>query len=199
MTEIISQIKKSIKNTLSIATSNETKSGIEALKSKMGKGKTYCLLGSSGVGKSTLLNNLSGKQIMNTNTISTSTNKGRHITSHRELVILGNGSILIDNPGMREVGIVNSTDGLELTFSEIMELSKKCKFKNCTHRTEINCAVIEAVKNDEIDRSSYENYLKIEREREHFESTTLEKRKKDKEFGKMIKNYKKNMKKSKKY
>ena len=198
LSEIIRQVKKSIKNTLIIAISNETKNGIEELKNIMEKGKTYCLLGSSGVGKSTLLNNLSGKQIMNTNTISTSTNKGRHITSHRELVILENGSILIDNPGMREVGIIDAADGLEVTFSEIIKLSQKCKFKNCTHKSEINCAVIEAVENGEIDKSSYENYLKMEREREHFESTALEKRKKDREFGKMVKNLKKEMK-SKKY
>jgi len=135
---------------------------------------------------------------MKTNAISTSTNKGRHVTSHRELLILENGGILIDNPGMREVGIADSVDGLEITFETILELSKSCKFKDCTHTTEIDCAVIAAVKNGEIDKSSYENYLKIEREKEHFESTVAEKRKKDKDFGKMIKNYKKN-KKMKKY
>ena len=198
LSKTIRQVKNSIKNTPIIAISNETKKGIEELKNAMEKGKTFCLLGSSGVGKSTLLNNLSGKPIMSTNTISTSTNKGRHITSHRELVILDNGSILIDNPGMREVGIVDAADGLEITFSEIIQLSKKCKFKNCTHKSEINCAVIEAVENGELDKTSYENYLKIEREREHFESTALEKRKKDREFGKMIKNFKKKRK-SKKF
>ncbi len=77
--------------------------------------------------------------------------------------------------------------GLEITFETIVELSKDCKFKDCTHTTEIDCAVIEAVESGEIDKSSYENYLKMEREKEHFESTVAEKRKKDKDFGKMIK------------
>ena len=128
---------------------------------------------------------------MKTNTISTSTKKGRHVTSHRELLVLENGGIIIDNPGMREVGITDSTDGLKITFETIVELSKNCKFKDCTHSTEIDCAVIAAVESGEVDKSSYENYLKMEREKEHFESTVAEKRKKDKDFGKMIKNYKK--------
>lgn len=135
---------------------------------------------------------------MVTNTISTSTNKGRHITSHREMIVLENGGILIDNPGMREVGITDSSGGLEKTFEIIVELSKECKFKDCTHTTEINCAVLEALGNGEINRNFYENYLKMEKEKEHFESTVAEKRKKDKNFGKMIKHFK-DAKKSNKY
>ena len=149
------------------------------------------MLGSSGVGKSTLLNNLSGKTIMRTDTISQSTNKGKHITSHRELIILENGGILVDNPGMREVGVADSTSGLEITFDRIIRLSQHCKFKDCTHTNEIGCSVIEAVEKGEIDQASYENYLKLEREKAHFESSVIERRKKDKEFGKMVKNYKK--------
>ncbi len=155
------------------------------------------MLGSSGVGKSTLLNNLSGKAIMRTDTISQSTNKGRHVTSHRELIILENGGILVDNPGMREVGIADSTSGLEITFDMIIRLSQNCKFKDCTHTNEIGCSVLEAVEKGEIDKASYENYLKIEREKAHFESTIAEKRRKDKEFGKIVKNYKKDMNKNK--
>jgi ribosome biogenesis GTPase / thiamine phosphate phosphatase len=155
------------------------------------------MLGSSGVGKSTLLNNLSGKAVMRTGTISQSTNKGRHVTSHRELIILEDGGILIDNPGMREVGIADSTNGLEITFDMIICLSQNCKFKDCTHTYEIGCSVLEAVENGEIDKASYENYLKMERERAHFESTAEEKRKKDKDFGKMLKNYKKEKNKNK--
>jgi ribosome biogenesis GTPase len=161
------------------------------------KGKTYCMLGSSGVGKSTLLNNLSGKTLMRTDSISVSTNKGRHITSHRELIVLENGGILVDNPGMREVGIADTSGGLETTFDRIISLSQNCKFKDCTHTNEVSCSVIEAVEQGEIDKKSYENYLKMERENAHFESTIEEKRKKDKEFGKVIKNYKKEMKKNK--
>lgn len=188
---LVHKVQERIKKVPIIPISNESQKGLIKLKESIEKGKTYCLLGSSGVGKSTLLNNLSGRELMKTNTISTSTNKGRHVTSHRELIILENGGILIDNPGMREVGIADSKEGLEITFNEIIELSKDCKFKDCTHTTEVGCAVLKALENCVIDKSSYENFLKMEREKEHFESTIAEKRKKDKDFGRMIKNYKK--------
>jgi len=191
--EIVENIHARIKDTPVFAISNETKEGYESISRFIEKGKTYCMLGSSGVGKSTLLNNLSGKSIMRTDTISHSTNKGKHVTSHRELIILENGGILVDNPGMREVGIADSTSGLETTFDMIIRLSQNCKFKDCTHTNEIGCSVIEAFEKGELDRASYENYQKLEREKSHFESTLDEKRKKDKEFGKMVKNYKKNI------
>lgn len=191
--EVLEKIKTRINNVPIIPISNETKDGYSNIKAIIEKGKTYCMLGSSGVGKSTLLNNLSGKSIMRTDTISHSTNKGKHVTSHRELIILENGGILVDNPGMREVGIADSTSGLETTFDRIVKLSQNCKFKDCTHTNEIGCSVIEAVEKGEFDRASYENYLKLEIEKAHFESTIIEKRKKDKEFGKMVKNYKKDI------
>jgi ribosome biogenesis GTPase len=195
--EIVETINTRIKNIPVIAVSNETHIGYELLNSLMEKGKTYCLLGSSGVGKSTLVNNLSGKSIMRTDRISDSTNKGRHVTSHRELVVLENGAILIDNPGMREVGIADAGTGLELTFDQILNLSKSCKYKDCTHHHETGCSVLEAVENGELDKESFENYLKMEREKAHFESSAAERRKKDKEFGKFVKNYHKEVKRSK--
>ncbi len=195
--EIIDSIKQRINDIEVLAISNETQYGYDALKRNLEKGKTYCMLGSSGVGKSTLLNKLSGKALMKTDSISQSTNKGRHITSHRELIVLESGGILIDNPGMREVGIVDTSGGLETTFERIIDLSQNCKFKDCTHTNEIGCAVIQAVENGEMDQKSYDNYLKMEREKEHFESTIEERRKKDKDFGKMVKNYKKDLKKNK--
>jgi len=195
--EIIDNINQRIKNIPIIAISNETQDGYEELKKIIEKGKTYCMLGSSGVGKSTLLNNLSGRTIMRTDAISKSTNKGRHVTSHRELIVLENGGILVDNPGMREVGIADTAYGLETTFDKIVSLSQNCKFKDCSHTNKIGCSVIEAVEKGEIDKNSYENYLKMEREKAHFESTVAERRKKDKDFGKMQKNYKKNMNKNK--
>lgn len=194
--EITGNIKARIKNVPVIAISNETREGYEAIKGFIEKGKTYCMLGSSGVGKSTLLNNLSGKTIMRTDAISQSTNKGRHVTSHRELIVLENGGILIDNPGMREVGIADTSGGLETTFDAIVELSQNCRFKDCTHTNEAGCSVIEAVEKGEIDQSSYQNYLKMEREKAHFESTVAERRKREKKFGKMLKNYHKDMKKN---
>lgn len=192
--EILDSIKARIKNVPVVSISNESQKGYETINTFIEKAKTYCLLGSSGVGKSTLLNNLSGKAIMRTDTISHSTNKGKHVTSHRELIILENGGILIDNPGMREVGIADATTGLEITFDMIFRLSQSCKFKDCTHIHESGCAVLEAVENGEMDKASYENYVKMEREKAHFESTEGERRKKDKNFGKLLKNYKKDMK-----
>lgn len=192
LAEIIESIDLRIKNTPVIAISNETRNGYAELSKMIEKGKTYCMLGSSGVGKSTLLNNLSGRTIMKTDSIGAGTNRGKHVTSHRELIVLESGGILIDNPGMREVGIADLAGGLETTFDMIISLSKSCRFKDCTHTTETGCAVIEAVEKGEIDRDSYENYLKMEREKAHFESTVAERRKKDKVFGKMMKDYKKN-------
>ncbi len=184
--KMIANVENRIEQVPIIIISNETLIGIEKLKGSIIKGKTYCLLGSSGVGKSTLLNNLSGTELMKINTISSRANRGRHVTTHRELVVLENGGILIDNPGMREIGIVDSIGGLEVTFETIVKLSEECKFNNCTHTTEVGCAVISALESGDIDKSSYENYLKMGRENEHYESTIAERRKKDKSFGKMV-------------
>jgi len=189
--EILERINARIRNVPVIALSNETKIGYDSLNNFIEKGKTYCLLGSSGVGKSTLLNNLSGKTVMKTDAISDSTNRGKHITTHRELILLENGGILIDNPGMREVGITDNANGLEMTFDKIHQLSENCRFKDCTHKQEKGCAVLEAVENGELSRDSYDNYLKMERERAYYESTISERRNREKGFGKMVKNYKK--------
>ncbi len=188
-TEIVDSIKKRIKNTPVFAVSNETHDGYDELKQIIEKGKTYCMLGSSGVGKSTLLNNLAGRTIMTTEAISQSTSKGRHTTSHREMVALENGGILIDNPGMREVGIVDPASGLETTFDLISNLSENCRFKDCTHTVEKGCAVLEAVEKGVLDKSSYANYLKMEREKAHFETSVADKRKREKVFGKILKDY----------
>ncbi len=194
VSEILESIKQRIKNVPILAISNITENGYEPLKNLIKKGKTYCLLGSSGVGKSTLMNNLLGLDVMKTDSISASTNKGKHITSHRELVVLESGGIIIDNPGMREVGIVDASEGLENTYDLIFQQSKLCKFKNCTHTNEDGCSVIESVESGEIDRKAYENYLKMEREKERFDLSVMEKRRKDKQFGKMVKNFKKDIK-----
>ncbi|MBK6951872.1 MAG: ribosome small subunit-dependent GTPase A [Crocinitomicaceae bacterium] len=195
--DIVARIRQRIKNIPVFTISNETQAGYEDLKKMIQKGKTFCFLGSSGVGKSSLLNNLAGRNLMKTNTISSSTNKGRHVTSHRELIVLENGGILIDNPGMREVGVADAAQGLETTFDLIFDLSKNCKFKDCTHTSEIGCAVLQAVDEGNLDAALYENYMKMEREKKHFESTVAERRKKEKSFGKMVKDYKNLKKKNK--
>ena len=187
---LLGQIKKRIKNIPLFTISNKSKLGIVELKSALLKGKTYCLLGSSGVGKSTLINTFSGTMLMNTGEISQSIDRGKHVTSHRELIVLANG-ILIDNPGMREVGITNISDGLETTFDSISILAQECKYKDCSHTNEIGCAVLLAIENEELDSHSYANFIKMEKEKLHFESDSIARKKKDKEFGKMVKNVKK--------
>ena len=197
LSEKIEAVETRFKDVPVLAISNTLHSGYRDLNQALIKGHTYCMLGSSGVGKSTLLNNLSGRTVMKTDAISQSTNKGRHTTSHRELVVLDKGAILIDNPGMREVGITESAEGLESTFDQISQLAASCRFKDCTHISETGCSVIDALEQGDLDRHVYENYLKLEREKDHFESTLAERKKKDRDFGKMVKNVKSDMKKYK--
>lgn len=192
LTALLEQIQQRITNVPILPVSNETLAGIEGLKQHIYTGKTYCLLGSSGVGKSTLINSLSGEELMKTGAISDSIDRGKHVTTHRELIPLVNGAILIDNPGMREVGIADSSSGLATTFEQIYELTQACKFNDCTHTNEKGCAIQAAIASGELDEAAFINYLKMEREKEHYEATVAEKRKKDKDFGKMIKHHKKN-------
>jgi len=186
LNEIKSQIAERIQDVMVVCISHESR-GVENLESILEKGKTYCLLGSSGVGKSTLINSLAGTELMETREISSSMNKGRHTTSHRELIVLETGGILIDNPGMRELGIADSSEGLETTFETILEFAKNCKYRDCTHINEQDCGILEALENGEIDKASYENFRKMEREKEHFETDSIQRKKKAKELGKLIK------------
>ncbi|MEQ9591963.1 MAG: ribosome small subunit-dependent GTPase A [Cyclobacteriaceae bacterium] len=187
---IIKEVSDRIKGVPLVTVSSMTEDGYSKVAAFIEKGKTYCLLGSSGVGKSTLMNSLSGISQMATGAISTSVNKGKHVTSHRELVVLGSGAILIDNPGMREVGITDAADGLETTFDEIMQLSQQCKFKDCTHINEVGCMVLAALQDGALDEDAYKNFHKMQREKNHFESSVEEKRKKDKSLGKLFKSVK---------
>ncbi len=123
---------------------------IENIKTLFTPHKTYCLLGSSGVGKTTLLNNLIHQDLYKTQPIREKDDRGKHTTTRRELIILENGSIIIDNPGMRELGIISNESGISNTFSEIDELSYQCRYKDCTHTVEAGCAVLEALERGEI-------------------------------------------------
>jgi ribosome biogenesis GTPase len=187
---LVDEIRQRIPSVSLFTVSNQTK-GYDQLKKQLKKGKTYCLLGSSGVGKSTLLNNLLEKPQMKTGAISSSVNKGKHTTSHRALTIIAGGGILIDNPGMREVGIADTTSGLETTFEVITELARHCRFSNCTHQQEKGCAVLQGIEKGTIDNASYFNFKKIEKEKAHFASNSKERKKKEKQLGKMIKNIQK--------
>jgi len=180
-----------------ILLSNTSLTGLDQILNLIHKGKTYCIVGSSGVGKSTLINNLLKKNVLKTGPISESTNKGRHITSHRELFVLDNGGIIIDTPGMKELGVIDNSDGLNTTFDDIFNLSLRCKFPNCTHSIESGCAVLEAKEKGIISRESLDNFRKILREQERFKITIAEKRRKEREFGKMAKSVMKEKKRNK--
>jgi len=183
----LSQVTKRFKDIDVIPTSTILDAGLNGLTARILRGETYCFLGSSGVGKSSLINKLLGKEIIKTNTISHHTGKGKHTTTGREMYFMENGGIVIDNPGMREIGLVDSNAGIENVFEEIKAIAKKCKFKDCTHVHEPGCAVRDAVESGEFCEDKYSNYLKLTREAEHYEKTKLEKRGKDRQLGKFIK------------
>ncbi|MBN1384736.1 MAG: ribosome small subunit-dependent GTPase A [Elusimicrobia bacterium] len=193
----VSEIKDRFRNSSIYTTSTVTGKGINDLKNDIKKGVTYCFLGSSGVGKSSIINTLAGKELIKTGEISSHTNRGRHITTYRQLVILENGGLLIDNPGMREIGLLDSDTGIKNVFSEIRELSENCRFSDCTHNHEPGCAVLKAVKSGELDKGKYRNYIKLVKENEFNTMSNFEKRQKDRKFGKFIKQTKKQLEKYK--
>lgn len=190
-----SQTRKRFKGVDVIRTSAIQEKGIEELAAHISRGETYCLLGSSGVGKSSLINKLLGDEIIRTSTISSHTGKGMHTTTGREMYFLENGGILIDNPGMREIGMADAGAGIENVFAEIAALAKKCRFVDCTHIHEPGCAVKEAIRSGRLDEGKLSHYLKLKKETEIYEMTKLDKRTKDRELGKYIKGAKKQRKK----
>jgi ribosome biogenesis GTPase len=170
-----------------IALSNKTGFGLDEVRQVLEAGKTYCLLGSSGVGKSTLLNRLVGRDLFETNTVRVSDGKGRHTTARRQLTVLDQGAMIIDTPGMRELGNIGVSDAIDESFSDITELSNSCRFTNCTHTNEPGCALLEAVRNSELSEERYQSYLKLLKESEYHEMSYVEKRRQDRKFGQFIK------------
>jgi ribosome biogenesis GTPase len=185
--EIKASISEFAPDTSLLAFSNVTGENINALENSLVPGSTYCLLGSSGVGKTTLLNSILGSEMFETQPVSKKESKGRHTTTTRELVRLDNGALLIDTPGMRELGNIAADSGIDETFAEIAELEPYCKFANCSHIKEKGCAVLAALEEGSLARQRYENYQKMKSESAFHEMTYFQRRKKDKNFGKMVK------------
>jgi ribosome biogenesis GTPase len=183
----IDEIQKIMPRLQVIPFSNENETGLSSVKGIMQSGLTYCLLGSSGVGKTTLINNLIGETIYKTKTVSKKESKGRHATTHRQLIKLDFGAMVVDTPGMRELGNFSVDTGLDETFFEIITLSEKCHFNDCTHVEEKGCAVLDAVEKGQLSADRYQNYIKMTKESTYNEMSYLEKRKKDKQFGKLCK------------
>jgi len=186
LSELIEKIKLVNIDCMVISLSNMTGEGLELLKSILISRKTYCLIGSSGVGKTTLLNNLIGKHMFETKTIRESDGRGRHVTSHRQMVILEQGSMIIDTPGMRELANIGVNTAIRDSFPEIEDLSVQCKFSNCTHTSESGCSVMNAVLAGDLSEERLQSYKKLKKESEYYEMSYFKRREKDRKFGRFI-------------
>ncbi|MDA0865759.1 MAG: ribosome small subunit-dependent GTPase A [Cyanobacteria bacterium] len=189
--DAINEIKQKVlgiaPQTSVIEFSNLSRANIDSIIGSLKCGYTYCLLGSSGVGKTTLLNRIIGEKKFETKAVSKIQSKGRHTTTSRQLVRLKNRAMIIETPGMRELGSMFVEDGIEETFSEISDLAHRCKFSDCSHTNEKGCAILAAIATGELSEQRYQNYLKMKKESEYNQMSYLEKRRKDKSFGKMVK------------
>jgi ribosome biogenesis GTPase len=158
--------------------------GVSEFSDTLGPGKTYCLLGSSGVGKTSLLNRMSDNKLgLAVNEVREKDGKGRHTTTERQMFIMQNGSIFIDNPGLREIGIIETDRGIRSAFYDITKVSNQCRFRDCTHTSEPGCAVIKSFQDGGIDEKHLNNYYKLQKEIDYYSQSYAEKRRKDKKFG----------------
>lgn len=183
----------SVTTARTIALSSVSGAGLDELRNVLGPEKTCCLLGSSGVGKTTLVNRLVGLDAYATRTVS-ATGEGTHTTTRRQLIQLESGAMLIDTPGMRELGIVGAENCVDMGFGEMTALASACRYTDCTHRHEPGCAVRAAIERGDLQEERFANYLKLRKEAEYIEMSSLDKRKKDKAFGRLVKSVKKRMK-----
>lgn len=191
----LSQVRQGNPTLRVLAISNVTGRGLDELRHVLQRGMTYCLLGSSGVGKTTLLNQLLGREAFPTNTVREKDGKGRHTTSRRQLIVLENGAMFIDTPGMREMGMIGMRAGIGESFSDMTELATRCRYRDCTHTTEPGCAILGAIASGELAEERYHSYLKLIKESEYHEMSYLEKRRKDRDFGRFVKSVMKHHKK----
>jgi ribosome biogenesis GTPase / thiamine phosphate phosphatase len=173
-----------------LALSNVTENGLDQVREAVQPSKTYCLLGSSGVGKTTLINHLLGEHAFETNTVS-GTGEGRHTTTRRQLIRLPQGAMFVDTPGMRELGLLGASEAIDNSFADISELAPHCRFADCSHTNEPGCAVLAAIEAGTLNEDQFHDYVKLSKESEFHEMSYLDKRRKDKAFGRMVKSVKK--------
>lgn len=147
--------------------SNILVDGIDVLQKYFSDNKTVVLLGSSGAGKSSLINNLAQEEVMKVNELRNNIEKGRHTTTHKQMIILPYEGLIIDTPGIRELQLWDAEDGISQTFSDIERIAKSCKFSDCTHTNEPDCAIRESIKNGLFDENRLENYRKVQKEQEY--------------------------------
>jgi len=162
---------------------------LEPLLDWVGAGSTVSLVGSSGVGKSTLLNSLSGSTVAATRAVREDDARGRHTTTSRSLHLLPNGGILLDVPGMRELKIADAANALGEVFADIESLAEDCRFRDCRHEREPGCRVLEAVEAGALDRRRLDNYRKLLHEEAHYLTGLAEQRRQDRRFGKVIRQH----------
>jgi ribosome biogenesis GTPase len=151
------------------AVSNISGEGLEVVREHVTHGRTIALLGSSGVGKSTLVNTFAGEELLATQEIREDDGEGRHTTTHRQLVLLPDGGLVLDTPGMRELQLWESSDGITETFSDVEDLAAQCRFSDCAHRTEPGCAVQTAIEDGTLPFERWASYKKLQRELAHLE------------------------------
>jgi len=171
-------------------TSTMTDTGLHELVSYIQPGLTYCFVGSSGAGKSTMINKLLQQDTIATTGISEKTGRGMHTTTARQMYVMNNGGIIIDNPGSREVGVIGAGIGASDVFDDIEELLTTCRFSNCGHTSEPGCAIRQAIDDGSLDTQRYENYQRLQKEAAHREASAYSRRQKDKKFGKFVKKVK---------
>ena len=192
--EKVAEINALIHDLRVIPFSNKDRASLKLIKGLLVPWKTYCLLGSSGVGKTTLINNLLDEERFKTQSVRVKDGKGRHITTRRQLINLKSGAMIIDTPGMRELGNFDVTTGIHSTFDEIAALSNQCRYNDCSHTQEEGCSILAALQDGTISEERYQHFIKLNKESAYYEMSYLEKKRKDKKFGKLVKSVMKNKK-----